>query len=61
MNAYRISIIRLEVPAGQNIESQKRLACIAALEHGCVVEFVHNDRVFRIGADELVACVKEQE
>ena len=61
MKAYRIESILLEVLAGENVEQQKRLACYAALEHDCTVEFVHNNRLFRVNRDDLMRCVFEQE
>lgn len=58
-NRYDIKEIEIDVFPGEHIESQKRKACIAALEHRCRVTFVHNDKQYRVEPNDLLGCCEQ--
>lgn len=56
---YRIDKITLETPPGEVLMRMQVKACYVALEHSVPVEFVHNDRLFRVAPAELTKqCVQ---
>lgn len=61
MKEYRVESLTIAVGGGRHIDEAKRLACMAALEHCCNVDFVHNDRLYRVLFVDTLGLVKEQE
>jgi hypothetical protein len=58
--SYRVERITIETPPGIGLETMMRKVCLAALEHGCIAEFVHNDRRFAVSPADIIACVEQK-
>ena len=59
LEEYKFKCLELDVPGGQPLHVQTRLALRACIDYECRVTFVHNDRTFRVEFEDLLNDVAE--